>query len=169
MWRERATYNRKTSVSIRDGIISEKLKKPFTTQEPHTWRKRTVLIMSDSMLHGNEERRMSQIGLVKVKYFPSSTVANLNNLYMQPLLSKKPSHVIMHVGTNDATSKDSTADCTLDGLFHLNKTIEAKQLNVTVVISTPVRRTDQSSAGKIVEELNKKICSLRLNTVTTTT
>ena len=66
--------------------------------------------MGDSMLHGIDERRMSKNGLVKVRCFPGSTVADLKNFYMQPLLSKKPSHVIMHIGTNDAANKGSTAD-----------------------------------------------------------
>ena len=37
--------------------------------------------------------------------------------------------------------------------------------NVAVMISTPMKRTDQPSAGKSIEQLNKKIRSLRLSTV----
>ena len=84
---------------------------------------------------------------------------------MQPFLSKKPSHVIVHVGTNDATSKSSTASSILNGLLDIKKDIEAKLPNATVMISTPIKRTGQSSVGKIVEELNKKIRSLKLNTI----
>ena len=84
---------------------------------------------------------------------------------MQPLLSKKPSHVILHVGTNDVANKDSTADIILNRLLDIKKDIESKLPNVTVTISTPMKRTDQSSAGKIVDELNRKIRSLRLSIV----
>ena len=73
---------------------------------------------------------------------------------MQPLLSKKPSHVMLHVGTNDEPNKDATADSILNGLLDIKKDIEAKLPNVTVTISTPIRRTDQTSAGKIIEEIN---------------
>ena len=162
---ENTTQKRTTRVSIADGVICEKTKTSLSTQELHAWKKETVLIMGDSMLHGIDERRMSKNGLVKVRCFPGATVADLKNFYMQPLLSKKPSHVIIHVGTNDAANKDSTADSILNGLLDLKKDIEVKLPNVTVMILTPMKRTDQPSAGKIIEQLNKKIRSLRLSTV----
>ena len=55
-------------------------------------------------------------------------------------------------------------DCCTVGLLDIKKDIEAKLPNVTVTISTPIRRTDQTSAGKIIEEINRNIRSLRLNT-----
>ena len=73
--------------------------------------------------------------------------------------------MIIRVVTNDATSKSSTADSILNGLFCIKKDIEAKLPNATVMISTPIKRTYQSSAGKIVEELNRKTRSLRLNII----
>ena len=165
MLTEKKTQKRTTSVSIVDGVSSEKAKPPLATQELHTWKKGTVLIMSDSMLHGIDERRMSKNGLVKVRCFPGSTVADLKNFYMQPLLSKKPSHVIMHIGTNDAANKGSTADIILNSLLDIKKEIEATLPNVTVTVSAPIKRTDKSSAGKTIDELNRKIRSLRLSTV----
>ena len=117
--------------------------------------------MGDSMLHEIKERRMSKSGFVKVMCFPGSTIADLKNSCMQPILSRTPSHVMRVVGTNDARRKDSIVDCILDGLLGLRKDKEARQPNVTVVISTPVRRTGQSSAGKIGKELSKKVRSLR--------
>ena len=64
---------------------------------------------------------------------------------MQQLLSKKPSHVILHVETNDVTNKDFIAGSILDGLLDIEKDIEVKLPYVTVTISTPVRRADQTS------------------------
>jgi len=134
-----------------DGVISETATTPRTTQELHIWKSGTILIMGESMLHGSDERRMSKNGLVTVRCFPGTTVADLKNFYMQPLPSKKPSHVILHVGTNDAANKDSTAESIMNGLLNIKKDMEAKLPNVTVTISTPIRRADQSSAGKITE------------------
>ena len=108
---------------------------------------------------------MNNNGLVKVRCLPASTVAGLEKFYMQPLLSIKPSHVVIHVRTNDAPNRGSTADSILSELLVIKKDIEAKLPNATVMISTPIKRTDQSSAGKIIEELNRKIRSLRLSTV----
>ena len=81
---------------------------------------------------------------------------------MQPLLSKKPSHVRLHVGTNDAANKDFTAESIMNGLLNIKKDIEAKLPYVMATISTPIRRTYQTSAGKIIEELHRKIRSTTL-------
>ena len=127
--------------------------------------KGTVLIMGDSVLHGINERRMNKNSLVKVRYFPGSAVVDLKDFCMQPVLSNTSIHVIIHVGTNDATNKDSTADSILNGLLDIKKDIEAKLPHFKVTMSTPIKRTDQSSAGKIIEEVNRKIRSLGLSTV----
>ena len=84
---------------------------------------------------------------------------------MQPVLSTKSSNVIIHVGTNDATTKDSTADSILNGLLDIKKDIEAKLVNFKVTISTTIKRTDPLSAGKIIEEVHRRIRSLGLSTV----
>ena len=61
--------------------------------------------MGESMLHGIEEKKMSKNGFVKVRCFPGSTISDLQWHHMQPLISKKPSTVVIHVGANDAGIK----------------------------------------------------------------
>ena len=61
--------------------------------------------MGESMLHGIEEKKMSRNGFVKVRRFPGSTISDLQWHHMQPLISKKPSTVVIHVGANDAGIK----------------------------------------------------------------
>ena len=148
-----------------DGQMNGNIKQSYVEQESHAWKKGTVLILGDSMLHGIDEKKLSKNGLVKVRCFPGSTINEMKNFYMQPLLCKKPSKVILHVGTNDAAFKESTADSILDGLLETKKEIESKLPKATVVLSTPVYRTDQMRAGKIVAALNKKIRCLGLNIV----
>ena len=80
---------------------------------------------------------------MKVRCFPGSTVADLKKFYMQPLVSKKPSHVVIHIGTNDAANKGSTTDSILSELLDIKKDIEAKLPNVTVIsICHPKRYGD---------------------------
>ena len=126
-------------------------------KEDRVWKKGTVLIMGDSMLHGIDEKKMSKNGFVKVRCFPGSN--------MQPLISKRPSTVVIHVGTNDAGIKGATADKIIDKLLDLKKKIETKLPEATVVISTPLKRNDKVGAGQIIETLNKKIRGLRLSIV----
>ena len=79
---------------------------------------------------------------------------------MQPLISKNPVTVIIHVGANDADIKGATADKTIDNLFELKKAIESKLPEATVVISTPLKWNDKVGTGQIIETLNKKIRGL---------
>ena len=134
-------------------------------KEDRVWKKGTVLIMGDSMLHGIDEKKMSKNGFVKVRCFPGSTISDLQWHYMQPLISKKPSTVVIHVGTNDAGIKGATADKIIDKLLELKKEIETKLPEATVVISTPLKRNDKVGAGQIIETLNKKIRSLGFSIV----
>ena len=46
--------------------------------------------------------------------------------YMQPLISKKPSTVIIHIGTNDAGIKGAAADKIIDSLLELKKEFDTK-------------------------------------------
>ena len=61
------------------------------------------------MLYGIDEKKMSKNGTVKVRCFPGATISELQKFYMQPLISKKPGKVILHIGTNDAGNKAATA------------------------------------------------------------
>ena len=121
--------------------------------------------MGDSMLYGIDEKKLSKNGFVKVRCFPGSTISDLQSHYMQPLISKKPSKVVVHVGTNDASTKGATADKIIDALLDLKKEIETTLPEAIVVISTPLKRNDKVGAGKIIETLNKKIRGLGLNIV----
>ena len=87
---------------------------------------------------------------------------------MQPLISKTPSTVIVHVGTIDAGIKGATAYKIIDNLLDLRKEIENKLPEATVVISTPLKWNDKARNGQIIETLKKKIRGLELNIVDNT-
>ena len=95
-------------------------------KEDHVWKSGTVIIMGDSMLHGIDEKKMGKNGFVKVRCTPGSTISDFQWHYMQPLISKTPSTVIMHVGTTDAGIKKATADKIIDNLLDLKKEIDNK-------------------------------------------
>ena len=134
-------------------------------QHEHTWKRGTVLIMGDSMLYGVGEKKLSKNEAGKVRCFSGSKIKDLHHFHMKPLLTKKPSKVILHDGTNDAVNKEATTDQILDALLDLKKEIETTLPDCTIVLSMPMRRLDNRAAGKIMEMLNKKILSLRLSVV----
>ena len=51
------------------------------------------------MISGLDEKRLGSNGSVKARSFPESIIHDLHNYYMKPLLKKKPSKVVLHIGT----------------------------------------------------------------------
>ena len=69
--------------------------------------KGTIAIIGDSIINGIMEEKFCGKGRnVKVRHFPASNVDDMNH-HIVPILRKKPSHLIIHVGTNDAPSPTS--------------------------------------------------------------
>ena len=63
--------------------------------------------MGDSVLNGIEEEKLwGQGRLVKVKRFPGSTVDDLSH-HIITIIWKKPTSMIIHIGTNYAPSSTS--------------------------------------------------------------
>ena len=65
------------------------------------------LFVGDSILNSVvEEKLCGQGRLVKVKCFSGSTVDDLSH-YIIPIIRKKPTNMIIHIGTNDPPSSTS--------------------------------------------------------------
>ena len=120
------------------------------------WKKGVCLIVGDSTLNGLTENRMSSNGTIIVRPFPGAIVGDFYN-YLEPLMEKLPSKLIIHAGTNDATSKSAT-DIVNELL--LLKSYIAERFNIDVCISCPTTRVDNAYAKNTVNE----ICS-QLNQV----
>ena len=73
---------------------------------------------------------------------------------LEKLLKKKPSTIILHVGTNDSTTK--SPEVILDNLLTLRHYIEA-QIPVKVVMSSPIIRVDNAKANATVRRLVEKM------------
>ena len=71
------------------------------------------------------------------------------------LLRKKPSNIILHVGTNDSVNKAS--ETILDDLLKLKHHIEQKVPGICVILSCPISRTDNGKARLTILRLVKKI------------
>ena len=64
--------------------------------------------------------------------------------YLNPVIQKKPSNIVLHVGTNDA--KNLPLQTTLDNLLKLKALVKVSSLTCRVFISTLTLRTDDSKA-----------------------
>ena len=158
---------KKRSSSIKLSGVGDKVQENNTgkVSDVHCWKEKTTLIVGDSMLSGLDERRLSNKGDVKVRAFPESTIEDLREHYIQPLLKKQPSSVIIHIGTNDASQEGANADKILDALLDLKAEVEKNIKGCKVILSLPMQRADKPSANKIIQTLNKKIQSLGINVI----
>ena len=57
-------------------------------------------------MHNIDEARLKKNMNVKVRSFSGATVDDMYN-YITPLLKKKPDHILLHVGTNNARNDTS--------------------------------------------------------------
>ena len=91
---------------------------------------------------------------VKVRNFSSANVEDIRHNLM-PIIRKKPSHLIIHAGTNDA--KRFTSREILDQLLNLKKIVSEQVPDCKVIISTPIIRSDEGKAGLTVSQLTISI------------
>ena len=105
-----------------------------------------VIIMGDSILSGLTEENLSKQNNVRIRKFPGVTVDDFN-YHVHPISRKKPKHIIVHTGTNDATR--STSREILDKLLKLKAFIKETLTETEVTFSTPPIRSDNGKALKI--------------------
>ena len=123
----------------------------------------TTVIVGDSIINGVIEERINKKDRpVKVRNFPGATVADMEH-YLIPIIQKKPSNIILHVGTNDA--KNLPSRTVLDNLLKLKALVKDSLLTCKVFVSTPTLRTDDGKAQITVSQLTKHLLQLKIDTV----
>ena len=128
-----------------------------TTNKNHTWAPGTTLIIGDSMIGGIRETQIAPRKNIKVRSFAGATVRDMKD-YVLPLLRKKPSRILVHVGTNDAVQ--SSADEIVEKIVGLRDFIKS-HLDVPVIISSPINRQDKNDLAIIIRNVNAKLKSLK--------
>ena len=100
------------------------------------------------------ETRLSKNKNIKVNSFGGAKVCD----HLTPLLRKKPSVLILHVGTNDAVTK--TSDEILNEILDLKKHVENAVPGIHVVISKMIIRPDNRKVNTILRNVNKNLVKL---------
>ena len=127
----------------------------------HAWPAGTCLIVGDSILTGIDEKRLSRNNqVVKVRDFRGATIDDLKH-HLVPLLKKKPEHIILHIGTNDAVSKTSRQ--IYDELLQLKQYIINTLPTCRVIVSRPTIRTDNGKAALTLSNFNKLLGQLEVD------
>ena len=75
------------------------------------------------------------------------------NYHVHPILRKTPKHIIIHIGTNDATRNDATSRKILGKLLKLKTLIKETLPETEVAFSTPTIRSDNGKAALTIRNL----------------
>ena len=119
--------------------------------------------MGDSILNSIvEETLCGQGRVVKVKRFPGSTVHDLSH-HVIPIIRKKPTNLIMHIGTNDPPYPTSTEY--QDNLLKLKSLVNEKLLQCKVWLPTPTLRADNGKATLTVSQLVNHLLNLNIDAI----
>ena len=97
---------------------------PNSNENLQKWSRNTTLIVSNLMLSGIEEKRISKRDRnVKVKNFLGATIDDMYG-YIKPLLKNALYNIILHVGTNNTINEPFKL--MLGKLLDIKKFIERK-------------------------------------------
>ena len=135
-----------------EGLLTESvITRKRVVNEIHPWPPNTTLITGSSILSGIEENRLGKYN-VKIRAFPGACVDDMYD-YLLPLLKKKPTYMILHIGSNDSHRK--TADEIATEIKNLKLFIEDMLPTVKIFLSCPVLRTDNLQANVTLRKLDK--------------
>ena len=109
----------------------------------HPWKKWETLIISDSILSGFREFKMSKWKTIKVRTFPGATIGDMK-FFVVPHLRKNPDKIVLHVGTIDAPH--ATPKEMFSAIKDL-KSFEKYAPESKIIISTPLLQVDKTNAN----------------------
>lgn len=115
------------------------------------WTKGTTLIAGSSIISGIVENKL-KTHKAKVRCFPGATVNDMYN-YLIPLLNKKPTYIILQIGSNDSPYKSFIEIA--NEISDLKTFIADILPDTKVFISCPVIRLDDRNANSTLRKLNK--------------
>ena len=123
------------------------------------WKQGTTLIIGDSILYGIDESKLKH---TKVRVFPGSSIEDIF-FNITPLLRKKPSNIILHIGTNNAVYDNSSQ--IIEKIIKLKEYIISKLPDCKLFFSSLIERFDDAKAQLSVLMTNKKLAHLGMEII----
>ena len=111
-----------------------------------------TFIVGDSMINGIKAYNFGQKSKVKIKPYGGSTSRDFIH-HVKPTIRKKPSKMIIHIGTNDLTNKIDT----IPNMEKIVTLIQKESPKTEIALSNIIIRTDKKNMAKKINDLNKAI------------
>ena len=126
----------------------------------------TIVIAGDSIVKRVfEDRLRTKNHVVKVRNFPGANVDDIRHNLI-PIIRKKPSHLIIHAGKNDA--KRFTLREILDKSLNFKKIVSEQVPDCKVIILPPTVKSDDGKQGLTVSQLTNHLRQLKTDIVDNT-
>ena len=123
------------------------------------WPSGTCVIVGDSVVNGINENRLSKKHRnVNVFHFSGARIEDINR-FIIPIIKKQPDYLILHVGTNDATT--NTSKKIVDDFLILKSNISKQLPSYRIVLSKPIIRHDDGKANLMIRNVNKHLSALQ--------
>ena len=130
-----------------------KIDKP-PRNKAHEWKDGVTLIVGDSTIGGLIGPKMFAAGEVKVKSHGGATIRDIYD-HLEAHLSKKPSRLVVHIGTNDSNEK--TSDEIMKDIKDLDAWITSyTKGRVRTIFSMPTIRHDMAKPTLTIKHLQTK-------------
>ena len=148
----------KTENGITEALTNENLAKINTAKIDTKRRRKLLYILSSSMLNQMDGGRLSNNRVeVRVQCHGGCTIRCLYS-HLPNVIASKPDHILLHIGSNDCTSK--TSDEVLKELKSLLNHLKLLLPYTIVTLSLPLIRSDNPTAAAIQKNLNVKMRKL---------
>ena len=113
---------------------------------------------ADYIVNRIDEKQLSKKhGNVKVFHFSRARIEDINQ-YIIPIIKRQPDYLILHVGTNDATT--NTSKKTADDLHILKSNISKQRPSCRIVLSKPIIRHN-GKANLTIRNVDKHFSALQ--------
>ena len=122
-------------------------------------KKKTVLIIGDSMVNGIEESKLSKSRHIRVQPLSGAKIEDLQ-ANINELLHKDLEKIVLHAGTNNSTN--DTPEDIFEKLKTLVGTIQSSLPECNVIVSNIIKRTDNQKANAVCEKVNRLLKSSSL-------
>ena len=106
------------------------------------------------MVNDIDEKKLQKRGNVNVFYFSNARINDMNH-HLTPIIAKRPNYLILHIGTNDATT--NTSRKIIGDLLMLKCNILKQLPNCKVIVSKPTVRIDNGKANLTLSNVNKSL------------
>ena len=142
-------YKRKNEESARTSKESARTSK---AKVPST------VIIGDSMTKHLDSRRLQRssktVRRVSTQTYRGATIEDMKH-HIRPCLARKPSEIILHVGTNDLANKEPEE--IVNGIADIVNIVREESPAIKLVLSEIMVRTDKSSYKPVIGKINQQL------------